>query len=86
MRVLTILTCLSTHQGVRTKHFRNAELRKLLERAGFDEVVAVRRAHMGTWTWVDVHVPCVWMHAHVHAHVHVHVHVHVRVRVRVLLV
>ena len=31
MRVLTILTCLSTHQGVRTKHFRNAELRKLLD-------------------------------------------------------
>ena len=35
---------------MRTKHFRDGELRKLLERAGFDEVVAVRRVEYGWHT------------------------------------
>ena len=37
-------------EGVRTKHFRQAELRTLLRRAGFDEVVAVRRVEYGWHT------------------------------------
>lgn len=37
-------------EGVRTKHFKEAEMRKQLKRAGFDEVVATRRVEYNWWT------------------------------------
>ena len=37
-------------EGVRTKHFREAEMKKLLKRAGFDEVLDIKRVEYGWHT------------------------------------
>ena len=59
---------------MRTKHFRDGELRKLLERAGFDEVVAVRRAWLGLGLglgFLRVKITSLWCAARTWIDVHV---------------